>query len=384
MKHLRDKDHCCGCTACAAACPRDAIMMQADAEGFPYPVLDEGRCIDCGLCDKVCQFHEGYEKNEHLPEPLAYAVRHKDETQLTTSRSGAAFVALSDWILQQGGVVYGAGYEDGGTFRVIHKRAATPKERDEFKGSKYVQSDLTGIFPQVKRDLQDGLLVLFSGTPCYTAGLNAYVGKTLRERLYLVDIVCHGVPSPFFWRDYLMYAQSRWGVITSVEFRDKSRVGWKGHEESISFGKKKVFSTIYTQVFYRHIILRRSCGNCVYCNYARPSDCTLADYWGWERTDKTFNADNKGCSLVFCNTEKGRAWFDAIKKDVHYLPAELINTTQGHLQRPTQIPKDRDAFFECYLNQGIEKALKKYGFVGWRKEVRKLLNLAKRIYRKAK
>ena len=135
---------CCGCTACASICTHNAIKMIPDALGFLYPVVDESKCVQCGLCEKVCAFNNHYDVSLNLPQPEAYGARHKDINEVETSRSGAAFIAISDWILENEGVVYGAGYTDH--FRVVHKRAITKEERDEFKGSKYVQSDLTGIF----------------------------------------------------------------------------------------------------------------------------------------------------------------------------------------------------------------------------------------------
>ena len=225
---------CCGCTACASICAHNAITMEPDALGFLYPKVDESKCVECGLCEKVCQFNDHYDRSLNLPRPIACAARHKDMDEVMKSRSGAAFVAISDYILEQGGVVYGAGYKDH--FRVAHKRAATKEERDEFRGSKYVQSDLTGVFRQVKEDLKNGLTVLFSGTPCQTSGLNAYVGRKLRENLYLVDIVCHGVPGPYIWRDYLAYLEKKHASkITYVNFRDKELYGWKAHEETFKF-----------------------------------------------------------------------------------------------------------------------------------------------------
>lgn len=235
MIKIKDPADCCGCTACASVCNHDAIVMVPDAMGFLYPKVDESKCVDCGLCEKVCAFNGNYDKSLNLPKPYAYAARHKNMNEIMKSRSGAAFVAISDFILEQGGIVYGAGYKDH--FRVSHKRATTKEERDEFRGSKYVQSDLTGVFRMVKQDLKDGLIVLFSGTPCQTSGLNSYVGNILRKNLILVDIVCHGVPAPYLWRDYLAYLEEKQGdAITMVYFRDKERFGWKAHKETFTFG----------------------------------------------------------------------------------------------------------------------------------------------------
>lgn len=234
MINIKDPKDCCGCTACASVCAHNAITMEPDALGFLYPKVNHDQCVECGLCEKVCQFNDNYDRSLNLSEPVAYAARHKDIGEVMKSRSGAAFVAISDYILEQGGVVYGAGFKDH--FRVAHKRATTKEERDEFRGSKYVQSDLTGVFKSVKEDLKNGRTVLFSGTPCQTAGLNAFVGKRLRENLYLVDIVCHGVPSPNLWRDYLAYLETKQGdEIVQVNFRDKEKFGWKAHNESFMF-----------------------------------------------------------------------------------------------------------------------------------------------------
>lgn len=234
MIQITDKSQCCGCTACASICAHNAIMMQPDALGFPYPVVDTDKCIDCGLCEKVCAFNDHYDTSLNLLKPDAYAARHRDMKEVETSRSGAAFIAISDYVLEKGGVVYGAGYADH--FRVVHKRATTKEERDEFKGSKYVQSDMNTVFRQVKKDLKDGLTVLFSGTPCQTAGLNSYIGKKLREHLILVDIVCHGVPGPYLWRDYIAYLEKKQGdKICWVNFRDKQEYGWTAHKETFKF-----------------------------------------------------------------------------------------------------------------------------------------------------
>ncbi len=237
MIKITEPKDCCGCTACASICVHDAITMEPDALGFLYPMVDKSKCVDCGQCDKVCQFNDNYDRSLNLEQPIAYAARHKEIDEVMKSRSGAAFVAISDYILEQGGVVYGAGYKDH--FRVVHKRATTKEERDEFRGSKYVQSDLTGVFRQVKEDLKNGLTVLFSGTPCQTSGLNSYVGKKLRENLILIDIVCHGVPAPFLWRDYIAYLEKKQGdEIVTVNFRDKELFGWKAHKESYKFKRR--------------------------------------------------------------------------------------------------------------------------------------------------
>ena len=367
MIRISDPANCCGCTACASICNHDAISMEPDVLGFLYPKVDESKCTNCGLCEKVCAFNDNYDKSLNLPKPDAYAARHKEMEEIMKSRSGAAFVAISDYILEQGGVVYGAGYKDH--FRVAHKRATTKVERDEFRGSKYVQSDLTGVFRQVKQDLKNGLTVLFSGTPCQTSGLNSYVGKKLRENLVMIDIVCHGVPGPYIWRDYLAYLEKKHGdIITMVNFRDKERFGWKAHKETFTFGRGIKMNFSY--VFYQHIMFRHSCGKCHFCNTTRPSDITIADFWGWEKTDPNFNQDDKGCSLVFVNTSKGREIFEAVKDKLNTIPAELDNCLQPNLQHPSAIHPKRMQFEKDYSKRGLNYVMKKYGDAGWRYKAR--------------
>lgn len=380
MINIKNPADCCGCTACASICAHDAIAMVPDALGFLYPKVDKGKCVECGLCEKVCAFNDHYDTSLNLNKPSAYAARHKDMNEVETSRSGAAFIAISDYILEQGGVVYGAGYTDH--FRVIHKRATTKKERDEFKGSKYVQSDMTGVFRQVKKDLLDGLIVLFSGTPCQTSGLNSYVGKRLREKLFLVDIVCHGVPGPYMWRDYIAYLEKKQGApIVWVNFRDKQKYGWADHQETFKF-KNGGGKMSFTDLFYKHVMFRKSCGKCHFTNTVRPSDITIADFWGWEKTDPNFNADDKGCSLVLVNTEKGRQLFNAVKDRMNIIPAELDCCLQPNMLHPSKMHPKRDKFEAEYIKKGFEYVYLKYCKKTSREYLQELPGKIKRLIKK--
>jgi coenzyme F420-reducing hydrogenase beta subunit len=344
---------CCGCTACASICTHDAISMEPDTLGFLYPKIDVNKCVNCGLCEKVCQFNDDYDHSDNFPEPIAFAVRHKDINEVMKSRSGAAFVAISDYILDQGGVVYGAGYKDH--FRVVHKRATTREERDEFRGSKYVQSDLTDVFQQVKEDLRNGLLVLFSGTPCQTSGIKAYIGNKLRENLYLVDIVCHGVPSPYIWNDYLLNIENdNKEKIVDVNFRNKTLYGWKDHKETYKLESGKlVISTQFTDLFYKHIIFRHSCGVCHFANLIRPSDITLADFWGYENNIPDMNVDDKGISLVLLNTEKGKDIFKAVSCKFDEKKVNIKDCLQPNLQHASLVHSRRMKLEKDYVKKGF-------------------------------
>lgn len=334
MINIANRENCCGCSACESVCPHDAIAMNPDALGFKYPIVDKDKCVNCGLCDKVCSFNDTYDTSSNYAYPLLFGARHKDIKEIETSRSGAAFIALSDHILELGGIVYGVGYE--GHFHVVHKRAISKEERNEFKGSKYVQSDLKDTFRQVKQDLKDGLLVMFSGTPCQIAGLKSFVGNKLSKHLFLIDIICHGVPSPNIWKDYLHFIEMQYGGEAShVDFRDKKTFGWHSHKELFVIQGKRINTDWFKKTFYKHIMLRPSCSNCHFCNTRRPGDITLADFWGWEKTDPSINADDKGISLLFINTDKGKKLFDDVEYMLAIVPARIENCIQHNMVCPS-------------------------------------------------
>lgn len=360
-------------------CPQSAISMHPDGLGFLYPEVDTDRCIGCGLCEQACPFRTDTPRRDAATLPEVYAVRHKRREEMATSRSGAVFIALSDWILTQGGTVYGAGYADH--FRVVHKRAATRKERDEFKGSKYVQSDPGNVFTQVRTDLEQGRHVLFSGTPCQTAGLRSVLDlrHAPTEKLWLVDLVCHGVPAPYVWRDYLAYVEHRQGEqALAVDFRDKSRLGWSAHEESFLFPKGKAIRRTYTDLFYKAIMFRLSCGVCPFACQQRPSDLTIGDFWGWEKVNAGFNADNWGVSLLLINTEKGKRLFSRIRTETDYITTTLESAMQPNLQHPTPIHPLRHQFEADFIRYGFPYAGKKYGDLAFRAKIRRLLQSVKR------
>lgn len=365
MIQIANPADCCGCTACASICKHDAITMKPDVLGFLYPEVDKEKCVDCGLCEKVCAFNDNYDKSQNLSNPDVYAARHKDMAEVMNSRSGAAFVAISDYILEQGGVIYGVGYKDH--FRVAHKRATTKKERDDFRGSKYVQSDLTGIFRFVKQDLKNGFTVLFSGTPCQTASLASYVGNQYIENLYLMDLVCHGAPTPKLWGDYLDYQEKKHrSHVTMVDFRNKVDFGWDAHRESLWFGRKKRSFNIYTHFFYLDTFLRDSCFDCKFCNQTRPSDITIGDFWRLSKSHPELNTDNKGYSLLLVNTNKGKELLEACSNSLHLTSCSMEECMQRNLQAPTPDRKNRKEIRDCYINEGFEGLLKKYGNTGFR------------------
>ncbi len=288
----------------------------------------------------------------------AYLVRHRDEHTLAKSRSGGIFTAVSDAILAEGGVVYGCAME--GTTTAVHQRATTKEERDLFRGSKYIQSEMRDCFTQVKKDLKDGLTVLFSGTSCQIAGLLGYLHGEDTSKLYTMDIICHGTPSPKLWREYLNWMKEKYGKeITAVNFRNK-RYGWKAHYETVKMGKAAHTTSTFRILFFRNAFLRPACYECPFSKLNRLSDITIGDAWGIQKSKSKFN-DNKGCSIVLLNSEKAEKIFKSVKNDLNIENVDLRDFMQHNLYQPSIKPENRQKFWDCLDKQGFDAVADKYG-----------------------
>jgi coenzyme F420-reducing hydrogenase beta subunit len=366
-------EDCCGCTACQSICPKNAISMQPDEKGFLYPHINQSLCVECGLCNEVCPMKKGPDK-ETNPHPDSYAVKHRSDEVRMKSSSGGMFTAISDWILEQGGTVYGAAFD--AEFRVCHRRANTKEQRNTFRGSKYVQSNLGNIFSQVRNDLISDIPVLFSGTPCQVAGLSLFLQhtKTNMDQLYLCDLVCHGTPSPMIFNDYLDMMKIKYGSeIKSISFRYKP-LGWRGYNISLTFqngtsvqNKPDVMS--YTDLFSSDIDLRPSCYQCPFANLFRPSDITIGDFWGIERSIPEYE-DKMGVSLVLINTEKGKKLFHSIEEQVETRQVLLEQCMQWNLKQPS-VPSAKTApFWADYQKRGFRFVAKKYADAGIKGKVK--------------
>ena len=320
MPNLADKNQCTGCTACANICPKSCIEMKEDDEGFSYPVIDNSRCISCLACERVCPILNNHTHKDE--ETKAYAALSKnDETRLESS-SGGIFSELAKLILQSNGIVYGAKYDDD--FKVIHTGIEDIESLKELRGAKYSQSDLSTIFQTVKKQLNNGRQVLFSGTPCQIGGLKAFLKKDY-DNLYCIDFVCHGVPSPLVWKKYIEYrsqVDADNQVPEYINLRNKES-GWSHYSYQVEFAYSKSNhylcqndKDLYMSLFVNNYILRRSCSNCYYKGYSRESDITLGDFWGiWDILPSM--DDNKGTSVVFTHSNKGE---------------KLLNSAAIHLQ----------------------------------------------------
>lgn len=346
---IKSEYNCCGCLACIEACPVNAIKAVTDEKGFSYPKVDENICIGCGRCKEVCSF-----SRPRTPEPFAvYGVKHIDENVRLHSRSGGVFTALSDEILKKNGTVYGSALTED--FLACHKRAETQAERDAFCGSKYIQSNMAGIYKSIKDDLDSGKFVLFSGTPCQVSAVKKYIGD--QERLFLLDIVCHGVPSPMVWRDYLDYQEKRHnGKVTHVDFRDK-RFGWKDHRESFVINNICYDDKIFKKLYFSHLILRPSCFECPFKCVSRVGDITIADFWGVEKVIPDYD-DDKGVSLLLINSNKGEKLFKSSKEQLSAKEVKLEDALQNSLRFPYPRPLGYDDFWRRYKLNGIDGYIK--------------------------
>ena len=357
----KKKENCCGCSVCADICPVHAIEMKTDLEGFLYPEIDNVKCISCNLCNQVCNFKPIKRGGKELDIPLAYGVKHKRQFERDSSRSGAAFIGISDVILKNKGVIYGAVMQKD--FSVKHIRAENFEQRNRMKKAKYVQSTMLSICNSIEQDLKSGREVLFSGTPCQVAGVKSYLKlkNMLNENFYCCDLVCHGVPSPLIWKNYVEYIEKNYhGKVLEANFRDKE-FGWDSHCESfvLKGRDRKIVSRDYTTLFYDHIMFRPSCHACPFANVHRPGDISLADFWGIEKHDQSFD-DNKGVSLVLVNTLAGRKLFEQASLVFDFFPCDVQDCLQPTLIRPSAPSPRRNEFWMDYYRMPFDKLLKKY------------------------
>lgn len=349
MIELKNTNTCCGCGGCANVCKHDAITMKPDKEGFLYPKVDKSKCVGCGLCEAVCPFLS----DNLAKKPLSvYAVMHNDEEVRIKSSSGGFFSSLMQYVIEQGGVVYGAVFDKD--FNVIHTKAETHDDCKELRGSKYVQSLIGNIYRDVLCELRNKRLVLFSGTPCQVSTLIKIAGNK-RENLVTCDILCHGVPSPLVWQDYLKTLSKS---PSAIYFRDKAD-GWHSPKVCIQIGDDQIVSEShatndYSQMYFKHLSLRPSCARCPFACIERVGDFSMGDFWGIEKTDAIID-DNKGVSLVFENTEKAHDLFNELRKNLYVKPKLIEECLQPILEGPSALSEERELFWMCYRSLGFNK-----------------------------
>lgn len=375
MITIRDKKDCCGCHACASICAKHCITMQPDEEGFLYPIVNKDACTDCGLCEKICPVINQRESRKPLK---VYAAKNKDEEIRRQSSSGGIFTLLAEKVINEGGVVFGARFDE--EWNVVHSWTDTIEGIASFRGSKYVQSTIGDTYCEAREFLKQGRKVLYSGTPCQIAGLKKFLLKDY-DNLLTIDVVCHGVPSPLVWRTYLdetrdqLRAKPGVGkkmvpssleelpVITSISFRDKTN-GWKKYgfllryvssemdEKSVSpfaISKDKELlqpftDNIFMKGFLANLYLRPSCYACAARSGKSGSDISIADFWGVQNFYPEFD-DDKGVGLILINSGKGYDAYAAV--DVKDIEATYEQGLANNpcVERSVKLTKQRSVFF---------------------------------------
>ena len=360
MINITDKSKCSGCGSCVNACPKNAIIMQYDSEGFSYPQVDRNNCIDCSLCDKVCPVITKSDYDEQLK--LAYAVKTTDEQARRKSTSGGIAYSLASFVLDNGGVVFGVGYED--EMKVSHMMVNNKDDLVKLQGSKYVQSDTKDTYKQAKELLDSGVLVLYTGSACQIEGLHSYLRKDY-DNLITQDFICHGVPSVGLWDKYLK--ETGFCKTTDIVFRDKSK-GWETKSEFVvKKGEKVIFKepsylNQYYYFFAQNYSLRHICYECPFKNGYRRSDITVADLWGIAKLLPEGSYDDKGTSLTIINSKKGKQIFEKIQDRVWVKEISYDKAIENNMMalKSVKKPSTREAFFEDINKYTFKKTYKMY------------------------
>ena len=368
------KSACTGCAACQNICPRDAISMQKDDEGFLFPKVERTRCVSCGLCYQKCPaIFPHYSKEKEQMQ--CYAMQADDELRLKSS-SGGAFTILAEKVLAEGGVVCGAAYGKD-QMSVEHIFVSNKADLDKLRRSKYIQSDVGFCYREILRFLKQKMPVLFTGCPCQCAGLKAFLGRDYDE-LLIADVVCHGVPSSQVFETFVRSLPHTSNVV-SVNFREKKEYGWTPTMD-IFFEKDKEYyqpkwSCEYYDAFLKGIACRKSCGHCPFARLPRQGDITLGDFWGITKTgDKRF-ADGIGTSLVLLNTAKGRRLakdFKERSKVFEEMDAEITRTYNANVFCSPVTAKSRERFFTLIKKYDFAETMRRVksrhfeiGLSGW-------------------
>lgn len=349
------KEECCGCGACYNKCPKDAIEMVFDEEGFLYPQVDFEKCIECGLCQQVCPSISATYKNSDKPK--VYATWAEDEIRKKSS-SGGMFTLLAEFILKEGGVVCGAAFDEN--IRVKHILIDDIKDLPRLRGSKYVMSDTKRVYGEIVEKLEEGKKVLFCGCPCQVAGMLSYAKKEY-ENLYTLDLLCAGATSPGLFEKYKKEVHGT-REIESVDFRNKKWYGWPA-SMTVTYKNGKVYKRakeedVFYKYFLNNLAKRPFCDTCKFSRLPRQGDITLGDFWGIDKYKKKLD-DGLGTSVMTINNEKGKWLFEQIKlrmKLCEEIPLQFLLGKKQPFQAHKNCNKNRAKFLKLAQEYSIEKA----------------------------
>lgn len=365
-----DKSLCSGCGACVQYCPRSAIMMIEDKKGFLYPQVNESACINCLLCESVCPLFNVFDRVDPIS---CFAAFNPDEEIRLLSSSGGVFSLISQEIIKHGGVVFGALFDE--QWQVSHGFVDTIDGLTRLRGSKYVQSAIGNCFITVEQFLKQGKEVLFSGTPCQIYGLRCFLKKSY-DNLLMVEVACHGVPSPKVWREYIKKELNK-GTVTEVVFRSKS-TGWRDY--SVRIGKKSCRHDYddYIGCFLANYSLRPSCFNCQFQTGKSGTDITIADFWGIHKIAPDLD-DDKGISLIMAYSNKGQSVIDSCGMKLRRFEYSQVVKANPSIDHSEAKPKDYDAFWSMFCEENPCKAIKKYGRNYRPSFMNRLMNITRKV-----
>lgn len=367
MIQITYKQKCCGCNACGDICPKDAITFKTDIEGFWYPEVNKDLCTDCGLCEKVCPIIniKDIKKNDYPKPAHTIAAINKNMRIRWNSTSGGAYTALAETMLEQGGYVSGAIYNDG--FTGVHNYVSNnPDDLEKLRSSKYLQSNAEGLYTDIRDLLRKGEKVLACGTPCQMSALRGFLRKDY-ENLIIVDFICRGVNSPKVYRAYLDSLEKKYGSkVVYVKAKNKE-LGWRNLTRKVTFENGESYYGVsmvddFRRGYHTNVFCRPSCYDCQFKEFPRIADITIADYWGIEKVDKNLDM-NIGTSMVLLNSNKGILFFEKAKEKLEYRETRFEDILDGNiaLRKSIGAPTiDRVSFFQDLDEYDFDYVTEKY------------------------
>jgi len=363
-KILDNIKDCTGCFACIRSCNYQAIEKENDDLGFVYPKITLNNCITCHKCQDRCPVYRDNLIKQNIlnnETTIAYTLKHNDRQVVRASSAGGMFTQLSDYVLENNGLVYGVVLDEN--LEVVYQRADTKEVRDLMRGAKYVEADISNMYSLIMKDLIRGHLVLFTGTPCQCAGIKSiFKGTRYYPNLIILDFVCHGVSSPLFYQDFkVMIERQHKGKLQGINFTSKQRDYDSTQAMDYTINNQVISDDTFNLLYKKHsLILRDSCYECPFTSLSRCSDLTLAQAYGVEHYD-AHSYDKNGVSTLLVNTDKGMDLFDKIKDFVTYKDVDLkhILNNQEHLSNPPSKPNNYNELMTYYQEHSLEDLINK-------------------------
>ena len=375
---------CCGCSACFSVCPKQCIEMKQDEFGFLYPSISSDSCVECSLCEKVCPCLQT-ESTKTTPESF-FAAKIKNESKRIQSSSGGVFTFLAEKILAQNGIVCAARFES--LTHLIHDFCTRIEDLDAYKGSKYLQSDMRNCYLETKRLLSEGRKVLFVGTSCQIMGLKLFLRKPY-SNLIAMEIVCHGVPSPFVWSKYLSELCNRKHVeisqINSIEFRNKDK-SWREYNLKIEANgkvihRKSLRKDPFLKAFLRDLMLKASCEDCPAKNFKSNSDIIAGDFWGVDNFHQSIDDDRGVSCLILQNADLLPLFEDAA---IELIPTKLEYILRGNpsVKLSSKSNPDREKYLQAILKNDFIQTTKPYVKTPFSQRLKYEINSLKKLLKK--